>query len=330
MRDESRSGVSEELYQQGVNFFIRNPDRWIRRSELQQALGIGKTQACRLIQILSSRLALEEKEQKSPNSPLLLRLSSENIRKATNELSSISSLTDDDRRLLSILMDMADSTGLYGEMIGNLKRHLAMSQFLNKGIIPVYSYSPEMQLNEESEKYLPLLFEAIAERKKVWITYQNPWGEEKRYTVSPICLFTQNGTLYLYSYNDYFENNMVHAFSRIREISIAGEAIIPEAYRDMKHVIDPFGIAIDETHTEATVWIDSDQAFFEKETMKNEKAEITDNEDGSIIIKIRTRNRYACKRWILGLGNQAKCLGPDDLVEEIKQEILNASAHYNL
>ncbi len=205
-----------------------------------------------------------------------------------------------------------------------------MSQFLNKGVIPVYSYSPEMQINEESREFLPLLFKAIADRKKIWITYHNPWGEEKSYTVNPISLFKQNGTLYLYSYNDYFENSMVHAFSRIKEISIADDAIIPEEFRDMKHIIDPFGIAIDDDYTGVIVWIDPEQAFFEKESLKNEKAEITDNEDGSIIIKIKTRNRYACKRWILGLGSQAKCLGPDDLVEEIKQDILNTSSQYNL
>ena len=328
MRDESRTGVSEELYQQGVNFFIRNPDRWIRRSELQKALGIGKTQTCRLIQILSSRLALEEKEQKSPNSPLLLRLSSENIRKATEELSSISSLTEDDRRMLSVLMDMAESTGLYGDMISDLKKHLAMSRFLKKGVIPVYSYSPEMQLTEESVKLLPVVLQAISESRVIWITYKSPWSDEKRYTISPIGLFKQNGILYLYSYSAYFRNSMVHAFSRIKDISLADATKIPEEFKDISQIIDPFGIAVDDEPTVVEVWISSSQAFFEKESLKNDNAEITDNEDGSIVIRIATRNLYACKRWILGLGSQAKCLGPESLVEEIKEELRVTAGQY--
>lgn len=330
MRDESRTGVSEELYQQGANFFIRNPDRWIRRSELQKVLGIGKTQTCRLIQILSSRLALEEKEQKSSNSPLLLRLSSKNIRKATEELSSISSLTEDDRRMLSVLMDMAESTSLYGDMISNLKKHLAMSRFLKKGVIPVYSYSPEMQLAEESVKLLPVVLQAISESREVWVTYKSPWADEKRYTISPIGLFTQNGILYLYSYSAYYRNSMAHAFSRIKDISLAEETKIPEEFKDIAQIIDPFGIVVDDEITEVEVWISPAQAFFEKESLKNDNAEITDNEDGSIIIRIGTRNLYACKRWILGLGRQAECLGPEDLVEDIITELNSTIDKYHL
>lgn len=327
MRDDSKTGVSEELYQQAVNYFVQNPDRWIRRSEIQNVLGIKKTQACRLLQILSKRLVLIEKEQEHDNSPLLLRLSSENIRNATKELSSISSLTDEDRRMLSILMDMAESTGLYGDMIANLKSHLAMSRFLQKGIIPVYSYSPDMQITEKSNKYIPVVLQAISENKSIWITYKSPWSEQKTYTTNPIGIFSQNGILYLFSYNPYFEHTMVHAFSRILDVSLADEAYTPDKFKDMSLVIDPFGIATDDESLEVAVWIDADQAFFEKESLRNESAEITDNADGSIIIKIKTRNRYACKRWIMGLGSQAKCLEPETLSKEITED-LHATIDY--
>ncbi len=330
MKDDSKTGVSEELYQQAVNFFVQNPDRWIRRSEIQNALGIKKTQACRLLQILSERLALVDKEQKHKNSPLLLKLSSESIRNATKELSSISSLTDEDRKMLSILMDMAESTGLYGDMISNLKSHLAMSRFLQKGIIPVYSYSPDMQTSENSRQFLPDILQAISESKAIWITYKSPWSEQKTYTTNPIGIFSQNGILYLFSYNPYFGHNMVHAFSRIQNVSMAEEAYTPEEYKDLSLIMDPFGIATDDENIEVTVWVEADQAFFEKEALRNEKAEITDNDDGSIIIKIKTRNRYACKRWIMGLGSQARCLEPIYLVEEIKRELISTVNQYEL
>ena len=95
-------------------------------------------------------------------------------------------------------------------------------------------------------------------------------------------------------------------------------------------ILDPFGIATDDEPTEVTVWVDPEQAFFEKESMRNKDAEIVDNPDGSITISISTRNLYACRRWILSLGCQAKCLKPEKLVKEIKQEIADVDKLYKV
>lgn len=330
MRSDN-SGVSERLFQEGVQYFVNHPDKWISRRELQEALGIKKTQACRLCDMLTVRLYLTPREQKADNSPLYLMLETEHMKSATKELASISTLTEDDRRLLTILMDMADSSGLYGDMVKKLKSHIALSRFSSRGIIPVNAYSPEMQFSEQAKTIIPTILRAISESKSVWITYKSPWSDtEKRYTVNPVGLFTQNDILYLYSYNPYFEHNVVHAVSRISDVSIFQDTTTPGEFKDLSKILDPFGIAVDDEPTEVTVWIDPEQAFFEKESMKNKNAKITDNPDGSITITISTRNLYACKRWILSLGCQAKCLAPEQLVNEIKQELQEAKQQYTI
>ena len=321
MRSDN-SGVSERLFQAGVQYFVNHPDKWISRRELQEALGIKKTQACRLCTELILRIFLRTREQNANNSPLYMMLESEHLKSATKELASISTLSEDDRRLLSILMDMAESSGLYGDMVKNLKNHLALCRFANRGIIPVSSYSPEMFENESTKDLVPIIMRAISESKSVWITYKSPWADkEKRYTVNPVGLFTQNDILFMFSYNPYFDHNVVHAVSRIKDISIFEDAVTPEEFKNLSKILDPFGIAVDDEPTEVTVWIDPDQAFFEKESMKNKNARITDNPDGSITIIISTRNLYACKRWILSLGSQAKCLDPESVVEDIREEL---------
>lgn len=219
-------------------------------------------------------------------------------------------------------MDMADSSGLYGDMVKKLRSHIALSRFSSRGIIPVNTYSPEMQLSEQAQTIIPTILRAISESKSVWITYKSPWSDtEKRYTVNPVGLFTQNDILYLYSYNPYFKHNVVHAISRISDVSIFQDTTTPGEFKDLSKILDPFGIAVDDEPTEVTVWIDPEQAFFEKESMKSKNAIITDNPDGSITITISTRNLYACKRWILSLGCQAKCLEPETLRLEIKKEL---------
>ncbi len=329
MRSDDKTGVSERLFLEGVNYFIRNADRWISRSELQKALNIGKTQAWKLSAVLSDRLFLTQEEQKHDNSPLLLKLDGEHLQSAAKELASISTLTENDRWMLTILMKMAESSGIYGEMIGNLKSHIALSRFSEKGIIPILTYSPEMQSGSEGSRFIPTALEAIDRGKSVWITYRRLWtDEDKTYTVNPIGLFSQNGSLYLFSYSPYFEDNMVHAFSRIRDLRINEDASTPEKFRDLSRIIDPFGIAMDEQPMTVTAWVDHWQAPYEIEAARSRNAQIEKHDDGSITMTVQTRNRFACKRWLMSLGTQARCLAPEDLAQEIREEHVRASEKY--
>ena len=329
MKNDDKSGVSERLFQSGVNYFIRHPDKWITRKELQQALGVGKTQACKLCDVLSLRLPLIQDDQKYDNSQLKLKLESNRLQNASKELTSISTLTDDDRMMLTILMNMADSAGFYGDMVKKLRNHIAMSRFSEKGIIPILNYSPEMQTTTEGRQFIPTVLQAIDQGKSIWITYKRLWSDdESRYTINPIGLFTQNGSLYLFSYNPYFKENVVHAFSRIRNVEVNEKATTPVKYKDLTRIIDPFGIAMDEKPMTVTVWIDHYQAPYEKEAARSKNATIVNNDDGSITMTVQTRNRFACKRWLMSLGPQAKCLSPSDFAETIKEEHATASAQY--
>lgn len=330
-KEDPKGGVSEKLFQLTISYFVNHPDRWIRRREIQTALGIGKTQACRLFQALSYVPCLEnnDDDEKPDNSPLMYRLSSDSLKRAERELYQISTLTNEDRTILTILMDMANSTGLYGDMIEKLKEHLSLSRFAEKGIIPMVSYSPDMQVAGDGRKFVPEILKAIDQNKSVWITYRSPWAEnESHYTINPIGLFSQNDILYLFSYNPYFDHTMVHALSRVKDIELFEDAETPEKYKDLSLIIDPFGIATDEEPITVKVWIDPDQAIFEKEAARSKNARITENEDGSIVMTIQTRSRYACKKWILSLGCQARCLEPENLVEEIREELSSLVNQY--
>ena len=170
---------------------------------------------------------------------------------------------------------------------------------------------------------------AIEQSKSVWITYKSPWSEkESHYTINPIGLFSQNDILYLFSYNPYFDHTMIHALSRVKEIELYEDAVTPKKYKNLSLVIDPFGIATDDEAITVTVWIDPEQAIFEKEAARSKNAQIIDNEDGSIVMTVQTRSRYACKKWILSLGCHARCLGPENLVEEIRSELSGLMDHY--
>lgn len=86
-KEDLKEGVSEKLFQLTISYFVNHPDRWIRRREIQEALGIGKTQACRLFQALSVISCLDNNEEdgKPENSPIMYRLSSEKLKRAEQD-----------------------------------------------------------------------------------------------------------------------------------------------------------------------------------------------------------------------------------------------------
>lgn len=86
-KEDPKGCVSEKLFQLTISYFVNHPDRWILRREIQTALGIGKTQACRLFQALSSVPCLEnnDDDEKPDNSPLMYRLSSDSLNRAERE-----------------------------------------------------------------------------------------------------------------------------------------------------------------------------------------------------------------------------------------------------
>lgn len=49
--------------------------------------------------------------------------------------------------------------------------------------------------------------------------------------------------------------------------------------------------------------------------------EVTENDDGSVLVKFSTTQIPEIKRWILGQGKTVKVLNPPELIEEIKSEI---------
>lgn len=331
MARRESDGVSEQLFQQGAVYFLQKAGFWVSRKEMQDDLNLGKSTACRLLEALSLRLPIQEKT--GDWNVIFYRLPEDMKQTIKNQMVTIPTLTDDDRRLLMFLLHMAESSKLYGSMVDNLQKHLAEAELAHTNtIVPVYSANTVQQrYQEEAEDILPLLFQAVKEKRIVTLSYSAPMKKPKSYDIWPIGLFEQNGNLYLYSYNPKHQDTQTNACSRVQGVTLKEERFtLPEGtdIGKMRELADPFGITLKGKKTKVRILIEKEQAFYEKEKRWPEGTSITPKEDGSIILETKTGNIPACTMWILSLGPKAKVLSPKSLRLQIAEQAKGIIGRY--
>jgi predicted DNA-binding transcriptional regulator YafY len=77
------------------------------------------------------------------------------------------------------------------------------------------------------------------------------------------------------------------------------------------------------------IWFSANQARYINERKWSRNQEIVDQEDGSIILSMKTSGWWDVKRWVLSYGSEAKVLEPEDLKKEILAELKSAQDSYS-
>ncbi len=79
---------------------------------------------------------------------------------------------------------------------------------------------------------------------------------------------------------------------------------------------------------ELEVVFSPDQAKYIKERRFSPSQEIIDNPDGSVTLKMSTSGWFDVKKWLLGFGAQAFVVRPEELREEMVEELRAALERY--
>lgn len=83
-----------------------------------------------------------------------------------------------------------------------------------------------------------------------------------------------------------------------------------------------------ENPIDVKIWFSADQARYIKERKWSKTQKIKDQKDGSIILSMHTSGRWDIKKWVLSYGAEAKVLEPEDLRNEISDELAAAQGNY--
>jgi predicted DNA-binding transcriptional regulator YafY len=175
------------------------------------------------------------------------------------------------------------------------------------------------------------LDQAISEEKNVWVKYYTHSRDEtSERTISPYVLDYKEGFFYLIGYCHWREQVKMFRVDRIREIKVtADEFEYPDDFSLQEYLGDTWGVERREETIEVKVEFSGDMARWVQENEYHPSQEITELDDGDILMEFETCSINEVKKWVLGFGAKAEVLEPEELREEIESEIEEMNGIYS-
>ncbi len=191
--------------------------------------------------------------------------------------------------------------------------------------VPAAKFSKDYSGKEE---IISQLTEAILQKKTCLATYHSFSDDRiKDFKINPLHFYERDGGLYIFAQTTAYGDVITLAVERINSLVITPDAFAYPKSFDPEVMLDSTFDFFYEEPADFKIWFSADQARYIKERVWSKTQKIEDQADGSIILTMRTGGMWAVKRWVLSNGAQAKVLEPEELKQEIAEEL---RAAYNI
>jgi predicted DNA-binding transcriptional regulator YafY len=182
----------------------------------------------------------------------------------------------------------------------------------------------------EKEEVIDSLLDAIMKQKTCLVTYHAYSTDEVRtFSIDPLKIVEHLGGLYVFVNVTRFGDIRILAVDRIHELQISDATFeIPTDFDPEMLLESAFQLTFEDP-IEVEIWFAQDQARYIEERMWAKEQEIRENDDGSIILKMKTSGVFDLKKWILSFGSYACVVKPKSFRKEIERELSDAMARYN-
>jgi predicted DNA-binding transcriptional regulator YafY len=179
------------------------------------------------------------------------------------------------------------------------------------------------------EDVIDSLTDAMLQQKTSYVKYHSFTQDRiSNFTIDPLYFFESQGGLYVFVRATSFNEIKILAVERIQELTLTENHFeYPNDFDPDEKLNEAFDMVYDDS-IEARIWISDDQAKYvtERRLVKNQKVIYQD--DGSIVLEIKTSGWWDLKRWVLSFGANAEVLEPMKLREEIAKEIKTLNSTY--
>jgi predicted DNA-binding transcriptional regulator YafY len=183
--------------------------------------------------------------------------------------------------------------------------------------------SGAQMLNLEPQIWTQLL-DSCRDRKKIWMRYYAAsHNSESERIVDPYFLDIYRGTNpYLIAFCNNRQEIREFRVDRIRELRILPEIFEIDPNFDVKaYQNQKFQYQGGNQVVAIAIWFDAQTAPYIRERIWHSSQSITEHDDGSLTLHLKTAGLQDLKRWVLGYGKGAKVLEPTELIDLVKAEV---------
>jgi predicted DNA-binding transcriptional regulator YafY len=171
----------------------------------------------------------------------------------------------------------------------------------------------------------------MVEQKRCTVKYHSfSSGKKRDYELYPLKFFENNGGLYVFAYITGYDEIRTLAVERIERLEVTDTPFeYPKDFEPEKLLCSAFGIILDKP-IEVKVRFSKEVSLYVMERTWAPNQCITENElDGSIILEMKTCGWLDIKRWVLSYGMHAEVLEPQQMRNEILEELTKSLRQYN-
>jgi len=162
------------------------------------------------------------------------------------------------------------------------------------------------------------LYQAILEMKQIRMTYYSYSSNKvSERMIDPYALTFRRRSWYLIGYCHSRHRVLMFRTSRIKTIKYTGELFQPPQNFSVEDYMGKSWQVMTGEETKVVVWFDADVAPLINEVDWHPTQQIIDLQDGSILFTATVAGTKEIALWILGYGDRAEVLYPEDLRDEM-------------
>ena len=204
----------------------------------------------------------------------------------------------------------------------------AMRAFLDR--IPVVVGAKQTpgakRVQPDHRERVAQLLEATLERRMVRMRYySHSSGRAREYDLAPQRVVCAEGGLYLRAHVPEYGEMRTFAIERIERLALRDERCDIKASADtFEHSLGAYSGKPERVQ----IAVAADLARYMAEREWHPSQRLHRLEGGGLLFELQVSIDMALRRWILGLGAQARVLAPARLAAEIAEELQAAASHY--
>lgn len=174
--------------------------------------------------------------------------------------------------------------------------------------------------------------EALLANKRIRFDYEHFDGHTDQISTRPLTLAIHDHQFYVICWNETEPRYYPYRFARMANVKLGAGFHYPQSSEYNPPVIfrDAFGIFIAQSGSPELIRLRLDKKWQRYAGVHrwHESQQVSNNEDGSVEVRLTVRVCPELKRWVLWFGSEAEVLEPIDLRQWVAAELAKASGVY--